>query len=151
ARGAAGLTGASGSRGSTGLTGARGRSGATGTKGSTGPRGVQGLAGVTGLRGPQGPAGPQGPSGVAAGYQQSLTSGSVTFSNPTVIVKTPQLPTGNYAVLASVSVSNGGYGGTSDCWTTPDSAGVNNTDHVHAEALVTQELSINDIWRISTA
>jgi hypothetical protein len=73
------------------------------------------------------------------------------FSNPTVIVKTPPLPVGNYAVLASVNVINGGYGGSSVCWTTPDSAGVTNTDHVEAQALTSQELSINDIWRVTNA
>jgi hypothetical protein len=68
-----------------------------------------------------------------------------------VIVKTPQLPAGNYAVLASLSVTNGGYGGSAVCWTTPDSAGINNTDHVQAETALSQELTINDIWRVTAA
>jgi hypothetical protein len=88
---------------------------------------------------------------VTSGYQQALTSGSITFSSPTVIVKTPQLPAGNYAVIASLNVTNGGYGGSSVCWTTPDSAGSNNTDQVRVEAFLSQELSINDIWHVTNA
>jgi hypothetical protein len=66
-------------------------------------------------------------------------------------VKTPPLPAGNYAVLAALNVSGGGYGGSSLCWTTPDSAGVGNTDHVQAQAFLSQELTINDIWKVTNA
>jgi hypothetical protein len=108
---------------------------------------------VTGPRGAQGAIGPQGPSGITSGYQQALTSGSIGFSNPAVIVKTPRLPAGEYAVLASLGVSGseGGQGAT--CWTTPDSAGINNTDSVEAQASLwqEQELTINDIWKVSKA
>jgi hypothetical protein len=69
-------------------------------------------------------------------------------------VKTPQLPAGHYAVLASLSVNAGEqFGGRAVCWTTPDSAGKDNTDSVQAQASLSQEqdLSINDIWNVTKA
>jgi hypothetical protein len=152
ARGTPGQTGATGATGANGTRGMTGRSGATGTtgaKGAPGSRGPQGLAGVTGRQGPEGEIGPQGPAGVVNGYQQALTGGSITFSNPTAIVRTPSLPAGNYAVFASLGVTNGGYGGSSVCWTTPDSSGITNTDHVQAQTSLSQELTVNDIWRVT--
>lgn len=160
ARGATGSRGAIGSRGAHGVTGARGLSGATGTPGVRGPAGAMGAtgnAGAPGARGlvgppgPRGAPGPQGPGGITSGYQAALTAGAVSFSNPAIIVQTPRLPAGNYAVLASLTVSSGGYGGGTVCWTTPDSAGINNTDHVQAQTFLSQELTINDIWRVSKA
>jgi hypothetical protein len=158
-RGNQGLTGARGLTGPRGLTGSRGLAGASGAIGPQGRQGLVGLSGrngspgAPGPRGPQGAIGPQGPTGITNGYQQALTSGGITFSDPTVIVKTPRLPAGEYAVLASLDVSSDQYFGTAVCWTTPDSAGVNNTDSVQASGSLgqDQELSINDIWNVSKA
>ncbi len=103
--------------------------------------------------GAQGATGPQGPAAITTGYQQALTGGSIAFSNPTVIGETPQLPAGTYAVLASLSVSGAESGGNAVGWTTSDSAGVNNTDSVQAEASLWQQqaLSVNDIWKVTKA
>jgi Collagen triple helix repeat (20 copies) len=146
--GTQGARGASGARGFTGATGARGPAGVNGANGGAGPPGAPGLVGPPG---PRGAPGPQGPAGITNGYQTALTAGTVAFSNPTVIVQTPQLPAGNYAVLASLSVSNSGYGGATVCWTTPDSLGINNTDRVQAQTSLSQQLTVNDIWRVSKA
>jgi Collagen triple helix repeat (20 copies) len=157
AAGAAGAIGPKGASGVRGLTGSRGLSGAIGPRGpqgSVGPIGPPGSKGAAGPEGPPGATGGQGPAGITNGYQQALTGGDITFSKPTVIVKTPQLPAGHYAVLASLSVSNEEEsGGSAFCWTTPDSAGIDNTDSVQAKASLSQqqELSINDIWNVTKA
>ena len=154
ARGATGPTGASGVRGLTGTRGLTGATGPRGRQGLVGPTGTQGSKGATGPQGLQGPVGPQGPAGITNGYQQALTGGNITFSNPTAIVKTPQLPAGHYAVLASLSVSSDEeHSGSAVCWTTPNTAGIDNTDAVQAQASLSQqqELSINDIWNVTKA
>ena len=69
-------------------------------------------------------------------------------------MKTPQLPAGHYAVLASLSVSSDEENSESAvCWTTPNGAGIDNTDSVQAEVSLSQqrELSINDIWNVTKA
>lgn len=147
--GTAGLRGASGARGLTGATGTPGARGPAGTIGAKGDIGASGARGLVGPSGPRGATGAQGPAGITSGYQAALTTGTVTFSNPTVIVQTPQLPAGNYALLASLSLSVGGYGGNAVCWTTPNSAGINNTDHVEAESSLSQQLALNDVWHVS--
>jgi Collagen triple helix repeat (20 copies) len=153
ARGGTGPAGAPGTRGLAGARGLTGASGPQGRQGSVGATGPEGIRGAIGPQGPQGATGPQGPNGVTTGYQQALTGGSITFLNPTVIVKTPRLSAGQYVILASLGVSGEESGGTAVCWTTPDSAGIDNTDSVQAKASLwqQQELSINDIWKVTKA
>jgi hypothetical protein len=163
-QGATGAGGAAGTQGATGASGAAGTQGATGASGPAGPQGATGASGpagpqgATGPAGPSGPAGPPGPSGVTNDWQASLVGGSVVIGQqPTLIVRSPSLPAGNYAVTAQLTVagSNNHNPGNDqptvevDCWVTPNSAGISsNADGVRVATDITaptQSLDVNDL------
>jgi hypothetical protein len=151
ANGAPGATGAAGANGATGAAGANGTNGATGATGATGPTGPPGLAGPTGA------PGPAGASGITNGYQGVLEGGTQVRQQATVIVQTPSLPAGHYAVTAQVTVSGsasnnrGQDHGTDEvsCWVTADSAATSsNHDGVTVAADIgssTQTLTVSDL------
>ncbi len=69
-----------------------------------------------------------------------------------MIVQSPPLPSGNYAVLASLNVSNGGLWRGPRFVGPPPIAPASTTPMAcRLKHPMSQELTINDIWRVSTA
>jgi hypothetical protein len=151
--GAQGPAGAPGPQGPTGPAGASGPSGSPGPAGAAGPPGAQGPAGATGV------AGPQGPAGITNAWQGALVGGTLDVDrgpNPTQVVRTPLLPPGHYTVSADLAVAASAPGQDAkdggmlqlDCWISPDSDFVDNSDRVRIVADIgtaTQTLSLSDL------
>jgi hypothetical protein len=93
------------------LIGPQGPTGSTGQTGATGPTGAQGPIGATGATGPAGPVGatgspgPQGPAGISGVYQKQGQSAPLNVEYTYVTLAPLNLPAGDYALSANVSVS----------------------------------------------
>jgi Collagen triple helix repeat (20 copies) len=112
ATGPVGATGAEGPTGPTGATGADGPLGPTGPMGPTGATGAEGATGASGPTGPTGATGATGPTG-AAGAPDALSTSTAALAVSNIPmesygnVMTLNVPSGNYAVSATVSIDNG--------------------------------------------
>lgn len=94
-----------------GPAGPQGHTGATGPAGQTGPQGPGGAPGAQGPTGPQGPQGipgPTGPPGVSAATFAFQATPSTPIGTNFTQVLSKDLPAGNYAIMASVTVGDNG-------------------------------------------
>jgi Collagen triple helix repeat (20 copies) len=161
--GATGATGPIGPQGPAGANGAQGATGPTGPQGPAGPPGPRGATGSAGKPGPAGPGGPPGSSGSTSAWQGALVGGALPVEDQaTLVVQTPPLPDGHYAVTADLSVAGSGSpdprdaGDTSEleCWLTPNRAGkASNRDRVRVTADLgpdQQSFSVTDLLTTTT-
>jgi hypothetical protein len=105
--GPAGPRGPAGDLGPKGDPGPPGPQGEQGPKGDAGPKGDSGPAGAQGAPGAKGDPGPAGPSGAGPGYVAFQASGAIQLSDTTWSdLASLTLPTGNYLLIATVTVNN---------------------------------------------
>jgi hypothetical protein len=99
-----------------------------------------------------------GPPGSTQAWQGALVKGTVSVGKrATLVVGTPPVRSGHYAVVADLTVAGSGSNEAGndkqaseiDCWITPNSAGLSsNRDGVRVAATIgtgTQTLSLNDV------